>query len=272
MLDPRQSRCRASAALAVALLLGALPAAADAHGPLAPDREQLPRRGCRACRPASSAKVVDGDQRMWLNASRVDRVVVFDYRGAPYLLFTPGGVAVNRNSAMYYLNQTPAQNPPAGPGPATPPSWQAVTSARQYSWHDGRLHALAAVALLPGNPSSEPGGSRCRSTGAARRSRGGLWHADDPSLVWFWPIVVILACALAAGRVGRRRARHDRLSPARRAGAGRDRDAGRRQPAVRAPGRGRGPARRVRPGAGVRRSTALIRIALSGALAAFISS
>jgi hypothetical protein len=34
---------------------------------------------------------------------------------------------------------------------------------------------------------------------------GGLWHADNPSLVWFWPIVVLLACALAAARVHRRR-------------------------------------------------------------------
>jgi hypothetical protein len=34
---------------------------------------------------------------------------------------------------------------------------------------------------------------------------GGLWHADHPSLVWFWPIVVVLACVLAARRVRRRR-------------------------------------------------------------------
>jgi hypothetical protein len=31
--------------------------------------------------------------------------------------------------------------------------------------------------------------------------RGGLWHAPDPSIVWFWPIAVLLLCVLAAWRV-----------------------------------------------------------------------
>ena len=32
---------------------------------------------------------------------------MLDYRGVPYLRFTRSGVAVNENSEMYYLNQTP---------------------------------------------------------------------------------------------------------------------------------------------------------------------
>ena len=32
----------------------------------------------------------------------------------------------------------------------------------------------------------------------------GLWHADHPSIVWFWPIVVLIACVLAVRRVRRR--------------------------------------------------------------------
>ena len=51
---------------------------------------------------------------------------------------------------MYYLNQTPAEQPPPGLGPDAPPSWHQVTTAHDYSWHDGRLHALATVALAPG--------------------------------------------------------------------------------------------------------------------------
>jgi hypothetical protein len=34
---------------------------------------------------------------------------------------------------------------------------------------------------------------------------GGLWHADNPSIVWFWPILVAFACVLAAWRLRRRR-------------------------------------------------------------------
>jgi hypothetical protein len=30
---------------------------------------------------------------------------------------------------------------------------------------------------------------------------GGLYHRDDPSIVWFWPIVVLLSCVLAAWRL-----------------------------------------------------------------------
>ena len=32
---------------------------------------------------------------------------------------------------------------------------------------------------------------------------GGLWHANDPSIVWFWPILVLLGCVLAARRLRR---------------------------------------------------------------------
>jgi hypothetical protein len=32
---------------------------------------------------------------------------------------------------------------------------------------------------------------------------GELWHAGPPSIVWFWPIAVMLACVLAARRLGR---------------------------------------------------------------------
>jgi hypothetical protein len=204
MLHSRQSRCRGLTALTVVLALGALPASADAHGPIAPIASSYLARISSA--PAGvAAKVVDGDQRIWLDATRVDRVVVFDYRGAPYLLFTPGGVAVNHNSAMYYLNQSPAQRPPPGLSPAQPPSWHQVTSARQYSWHDGRLHALASVALSPGQLFAGSWRIPLLVDGRQTQITGGLWHADNPSPVWFWPIVVLLACAIAAGRVDSRR-------------------------------------------------------------------
>ena len=207
MRDGRQSRSRGFRALALAgaiCALAAFPQAAAAHGPLAPIASSYLARVTGT--PAGlNAKAVDGDQRMWLDAAQVERVVVFDYRGAPYLLFSRAGVAVNHNSAMYYLNQSPAQQPPTGLRPGASPSWHEVTTAHEYSWHDGRLHALATVALAPG--ASFVGSWRIPLSVDGRRTAisGGLWHADDPSLVWFWPIVVLLACAVAAGRIGRRR-------------------------------------------------------------------
>jgi hypothetical protein len=147
------------------------------------------------------AKVIDGDQRMWLKVVPVRTVVVLDYRGAPYLRFSASGVAVNHNSEMYYLNQTPAEAVPSNLTPRTPPHWSGVSDSHDYSWHDGRLHALATVARAPGSSFAGQWRIPLLVGGAPSAVSGGLWHADDPSLVWLWPIIVLLACTLAARRV-----------------------------------------------------------------------
>jgi hypothetical protein len=149
------------------------------------------------------AKVVDGDLRMWLEAPPSATVVVRDYRGAPYLRFSRSGVEVNESSAMYYLNQTPvAATPPTNLSPSTPPSWHRVTAAHAYSWHDGRLHALAGVAISPGTSYVGRWSIPLRVDGTPASLSGTVWHAPDASIVWFWPIVVLLACVFAAWRVG----------------------------------------------------------------------
>jgi hypothetical protein len=188
--------------LLIALLAAlAFPGAAGAHGPVAPIASSYLARVTSV--PAGlDAKVVDADQRMWLRVATGASVIVLDYRGAPYLRFSRGGVEVNRNSAMYYLNQTPvAETPPAGLSARTPPNWLRVSGGNEYGWHDGRLHALAAVALAPG--ASFVGNWRIPVLVDGRSSAiaGGLWHAPAPSIVWFWPIAVLLLCVLAAWRV-----------------------------------------------------------------------
>jgi hypothetical protein len=190
--------------LVAALAAGGLfPGSASAHGPVAPVALDYLAR-VRDAPAGLDAKVVDGDQRMWLRAPPTEMVVILDYRGAPYLRFSPRGVEVNQNSAMYYLNQTPfALTPPPGLGPRTPPKWASVTDGHDYGWHDGRLHALATVVLNPG--SSFVGTWRVPIVVDGRFSAisGGLWHAPAPSIVWFWPIAVLLLCVLAAWRVRR---------------------------------------------------------------------
>jgi hypothetical protein len=66
-----------------------------------------------------------------------------------------------------------------------------------YGWHDGRLHALSTVARSPG--AEYVGRWTIPVIVDGRRSAiaGGLWHAEDLSIVWFWSIVVLLAWALA---------------------------------------------------------------------------
>jgi hypothetical protein len=195
--------------LAIVLAFVLFPAGAQAHGPVAPVASSYFAKPLQIPE-GLEAQVVDGDLRMWLRVPAQATVVVLDYRGAPYLRFSPAGVAVNHNSEMYYLNQIPfAQTPPANLTATTRPSWHRVSGGHSYEWHDGRLHALATVALTPGVAFVGRWNVPLRIDGRSAAINGGLWHADDPSLVWFWPIVVLFACTLAAWRV--RRARVDEL-------------------------------------------------------------
>jgi hypothetical protein len=113
---------------------------------------------------------------------------------------------VNENSSMYYLNQVPVpETPPTSLTATTRPHWHHVSGGHTYEWHDGRLHALAAVALTPGTSFVGRWNLPLRIDGRLASIEGGLWHADDPSIVWFWPIIVLVACVLAAWRVRRPR-------------------------------------------------------------------
>lgn len=205
---PRR-RIVAPATLAVLLAVGTFAPAAEAHGPIAPVASSYLAKVLRT--PAGlEAKVVDGDLRMWLRVPAAETVIVLDYRGAPYLRFSPAGVEVNDNSSMYYLNQTPvAETPPTNLSATTPPDWHRVSHGHLYEWHDGRLHALATVALSPGVAYVGRWNLPLRIDGQLSSISGGLWHAEDPSIAWFWPIVVMIACVLAAWRV--RRPALDRL-------------------------------------------------------------
>ena len=154
--------------------------------------------------PGTEAKVIDGYVRLWLRVSPTETVVVLDYRGAPYLRFVPAGVEVNQNSVMWYLNQTPvAGSPPAGLSARTPAHWYRVSAGHEYEWHDGRLQGLTAVALAPGTSYVGMWRVPLLLDGRPATVSGGLWHADAPSPVWFWPILVLIACVLAAWRIRR---------------------------------------------------------------------
>jgi hypothetical protein len=104
---------------------------------------------------------------------------------------------------MFYLNQVPAQLPPSHLGMSTPPRWKLVSSGHEYGWHDGRLHALAATALAPGATYVGRWMIPLLVDGRHTAIVGGLRYAPNPPVVWFWPIVVALACVLAGLRLRR---------------------------------------------------------------------
>lgn len=189
------------ASLAALAVLGVSPAPALAHGPVAPVATAYLAR-IQGVPAGLRAKVVDGYVRMWLSVPADDLVEVIDYDGAPYLRFDRAGVSVNENSTMYYLNETPvAATPPADLSRTTPPRWVSVSGGHSAEWHDGRLQGLAAEALRPGASILGTWRIPLRLNGRSTAISGVLEHGDDPSLVWFWPIAVILACVLAAWRL-----------------------------------------------------------------------
>ncbi|MGA2010193.1 MAG: hypothetical protein ABSH51_06630 [Solirubrobacteraceae bacterium] len=191
-----------SAAAAAAIVALAMPAGAAAHGPVDPAASSYLATVTHV--PAGiEARVVDGDLRLWLRVPAARTVIVLDYRGAPYLRFSPRGVQVNESSAMYYLNQVPPQTPPTDLGPTTPPQWAGVSSGHSYGWHDGRLHALATIAIAPGASYVGRWTVPLRVGGAPAAITGSLWFGASPSIVWFWPILVALACVAAAMRLRR---------------------------------------------------------------------
>jgi hypothetical protein len=195
-------RSRAAGVLSIIVAAVATPATAAAHGPIDPAASSYQARIGQV--PGGvQAKVIDGDQRLWLRVAPRRTVVVVDYQGAPYLRFSAAGVAVNQASAMFYLNQVPALSPPADSGPTAAPRWNHVTAAHTYGWHDGRLHALAATAVAPGATYLGRWRIPVRVDGAAAAIAGGLYYAPSPSIVWFWPILVAMACVLAARRLRR---------------------------------------------------------------------
>jgi hypothetical protein len=189
--------------MAAAVSLTLLPSEAAAHGPVDPVATSYLARISRVPTDVD-AKVVDGYVRIWLSVPATQTVVVLDYRGAPYLRFARSGVEVNENSTMYYLNQTPpAPTPSDDLNSGRAPAWHQVSGGHDYEWHDGRLQALASVALAPGTTYIGKWSIPLLINGHRSSISGGLWHAGAPSIVWFWPILVLLSCVLSVWRLRR---------------------------------------------------------------------
>jgi hypothetical protein len=187
--------------LTALLITAALPAAAAADGPVTPTATNYLARVTHEPRGVQ-AKVVDGYLNLWMQVPAHETVVVLDFEGAPWVRFDPAGVQINLNSEEYYLSQVPVPAiPPKGLTRNTTPRWRVVSSGHSYMWREGRLHALATIALAPGASYVGPWTIAVTVNGHPGSVSGGIWHTGPPSPIWFWPILVMLACAVAAWRV-----------------------------------------------------------------------
>ena len=132
--------------------------------------------------------------------------MVLDYRGAPYLR-----ISARRRGGEPQLRDVLPEPDPVRPDAA----------GESHGAHPAELASASAAATRTSGTTA--GCTRWRASrsrlaclssgrwnvpvrvdGRLAAINGGLWHADHPSLVWFWPIVVLLACVLAARRLRRR--------------------------------------------------------------------
>lgn len=144
---------------------------------------------------------MDGDQAIWLRAKPASNVIVTGLRGEPYLRFSAAGVAVNTRSATWFLNRVHPEAVPPGVTSATPPRWRTLTRRHWWTWHDGRLHAPALAAHPSGNAYLGRWVVPLVVDGHGTAIRGGLWQSTPASLLWFWPLLVAVACIPALLRL-----------------------------------------------------------------------
>jgi hypothetical protein len=198
--ERRRAALPALAVACVLLMIFVFPNAAMAHGPVAPVATSYLGKVTRAPRGVD-AKVANGYLSLWLRVPPNQTVLVLDYRGAPYVRFSRGGIYANENSEMYYLNSSPPQTPPRGLTRSTPVKWRHLSDGHEYAWHDGRIGALASTVIAPGASYVGTWSIAALVNERLTTVSGSLWHAPNPSIVWFWPIAVLIACVLPAWRL-----------------------------------------------------------------------
>jgi hypothetical protein len=179
----------ATLALAGALLAAVLlPSSASAHvGRVAPAATNYLAR-ISSVPPGLEARIVDGDQALWLRAKPSLTVVVTGLRGEPYLRFSSAGVAVNTRSATWFLNRRRPLVVPRGLSSDTPPQWKTLSSRHWWTWHEDRLHTAVLAAHPSGNAYLGRWVVPLVIDGHGTAIRGGLWQSAPASLLWFWPL------------------------------------------------------------------------------------
>ncbi len=191
-------------AMAAAAIAGPMvyPAAASAHAGQSHQVATSFLAQVSAAPAGIDVRVIDGDQRLWMRVDPKLTVIVVGLLGEPYLRFSPTGVDENLRSPTTYQNQTPSAAVPKGAGANLAASWRHLTDGHTYTWHEDRLHTLALAARHPASGAIGPWTVPLNIDGHKAAIDGRLSYAAAPSKLWFWPALVILACAIALIRIG----------------------------------------------------------------------
>lgn len=101
-------------------------------------------------------RVVAGDDRLRVELQGNHTVVIDGYDKEPYLRFDSSGVYQNVHSPAVYLNEDRYGKValPATANANVAPSWQRISNAPLYQWHDHRIHWMSTI--LPPQVRSSP--------------------------------------------------------------------------------------------------------------------
>jgi len=145
--------------------------------------------------PGVQAKVVDGDQTMWLHASAATVVLVPGTLGEPLLRFDQRGVWLNLRSPTAQADGIDRFDLRPSANPRAQPLWHRVAGGHAYAWHEHRLHALQPLAR--GRSSAGPVGpwSMPVVVDGRRLAVNGILDYRPPGASWAW---IALSALLAA--------------------------------------------------------------------------
>lgn len=92
-------------------------------------------------------RVVELGNRLELERTTAESVLVLGYEGEPYVRLDADGVFENTNSPAHYLNRDrfASTNPPASASAAAEVSWSLVTGGSTFRWHDHRAHWMSTT-------------------------------------------------------------------------------------------------------------------------------
>jgi hypothetical protein len=200
----RRGVVRLAVVIAAFAAAAALPEVASAHvGRTLPVATNFTARILHPV-PGIEAKVVDGDQTMWLRVPASETVAVPGTLGEPLLRFDRGGVWLNLRSPTAQQDAIDKYDLRPSANPAARPLWHRLTHAHAYAWHEHRLHLLQPLAKIrkragPLGPWAVP-----VVAGGRRESVSGVLDYRPPHAVWAWIALTAVLAAAAAAAAARR--------------------------------------------------------------------
>jgi hypothetical protein len=184
--------------MTVGIATALVPSVASAHvGKTLPVATNFTARILHSVR-GLHAKVVDGDQTLWLRVPPSTTVDVPGMLGEPLLRFDPRGVWLNLRSPTAQSDGIDRFDlEPTASG--VPPKWHRVAGGHSYTWHEHRLHLLEPLARGRGAAGALGPWAIPVVDGTRRLRLSGVLEYSPPGPVWAWIAVPLVLAAAAAG-------------------------------------------------------------------------